>query len=312
MSLTSIPTGMFLVFLPACTSCCMCFLAAIFVPWACMLAPRHGFAIAKWCVAVVSGLLRSSQVWRGWPFLRGAVSIWRRGAHMVPQTPSRSPVAVQWLGVMPRLVSKSISSRPSPSPTVNMYNMAACQSRSRLGGSSRRLAPTHTRTHTHTHTHTCTGTRTRTCTHTQTQTYQHAKPNARTHAHPHLNGSSRLAAPPGLVPVSFCRVSTARVPTARPHSLARLGCGQCRGPAQKGHWPLSAATSAQPLGCVSAPAGTRRRRTARTFSFRKDSLMRCAFLSDSASGRVLGSRRAPSHPVHEASHRRFPSAATRF
>ena len=32
------------------------------------------------------------------------------------------------------------------------------------------------------------------------------------------------------------------------------------------HGPLSAATSAQPLGCVSAPAGTRRRRIARAFS----------------------------------------------
>ena len=52
-----------------------------------------------------------------------------------PQIPrsSASNAPVQWLGVMPRLVSKSLSSRavryihcrPSPSPTVNVYNMPA-------------------------------------------------------------------------------------------------------------------------------------------------------------------------------------------
>ena len=81
---------------------------------------------------------------------------------------TRSPLAasgaaIQWLSVMPRWVSKNISSRtthyircrPSPSPTVNVYNVPACPNRARphLRGSSRRLAPTHTRAHAHTHTH---------------------------------------------------------------------------------------------------------------------------------------------------------------
>ena len=82
--------------------------------------------------------------------------------------PSLLEVAVQWLGLMPRLVSKSLSSRatrytccrPSPSPTIKVHNMPAFPSRARpnLGGSSRRLAPTHThkrtRTYAHVHTHT--------------------------------------------------------------------------------------------------------------------------------------------------------------
>ena len=60
----------------------------------------------------------------------------------------------EWLGVMPRLVSKSLSTRatrylrcrPSPCPTVNVNSMPACPSRARpnLGGSSRPPAPTHT------------------------------------------------------------------------------------------------------------------------------------------------------------------------
>ena len=66
------------------------------------------------------------------------------------------------LGVMPRLVSKSLSSRaaryihcrPSPSPSVNVYSTPTCQGRACLNGSSRRPAPTPTRTHKHARTHT--------------------------------------------------------------------------------------------------------------------------------------------------------------
>ena len=82
--------------------------------------------------------------------------------------PERTQVAVQWLGVMPCLVSKSLSSRatrythcrPSPSPTVNVYSTPACQGRARLDGSSRRPAPTPTCMHKH-DAHTRTHTRTR-------------------------------------------------------------------------------------------------------------------------------------------------------
>ena len=58
--------------------------------------------------------------------------------------PRSKALSVQWLGIMPRLVSKSLSSRatryircrPSPSPTVNVCSMPACPSRARpnLGG----------------------------------------------------------------------------------------------------------------------------------------------------------------------------------
>ena len=82
--------------------------------------------------------------------------------------------------------TRYIRCRPSPSTTVNVYNMPACPSRARLnlGGSSRRLAPTHmrTRTHTHTHTRAHTHTRTHAHAHTHTRTPPHATTDTRTHA----------------------------------------------------------------------------------------------------------------------------------
>ena len=299
-----------------------------------------------------------------------------------------SQVAVQWLGVMPRLVSKSLSSRakryihcrPSPSPTVNLYSMPACQGRACLDGSSRRPAPTptrthkHARTHTHAHPHTRTGARTRP--RTRTRTRPSTNTNARTHTHTQANAQhtgtrastshrartrtgtrddpprqfvatacvfldgpesprskktrtvrARPAPQPGGAkrvgrsgaPTSTAssrqrranlndgirRVSTTRVPTARPHSLARPALWPMSGLRSEGgahHGPLSAATSAQPLGCVSAPAGTRRRRIARAFPLKgyADALRDPQRLGLQPC--VLGSCRAPRHVASARSH----------
>ena len=69
------------------------------------------------------------------------ISQWMRASDIDVERRS----AVQWLGVMPRLVSKRLSSRathyihdrPSPSPTILICNTPACQSRACLSGSSR-------------------------------------------------------------------------------------------------------------------------------------------------------------------------------
>ena len=128
-----------------------------------------------------------------------------------PQT-SVAQGRVQWLGIMPRVVSKSLSSRatryircrPSPSPTVNVYNMPACQSRARLNGSIRRPAPTPTRTHTHAHPHTRAQARARTRprTHTRTRPSTRTRTHARTrpraqahHAHAHAHAHAPAPAP---------------------------------------------------------------------------------------------------------------------
>jgi len=121
-----------------------------------------------------------------------------------------SATAIQWLGVMPRMVSKSLSSRatrytrrrPSTSPTVNVYNMPACQGRARLNGSSRRPAPTPTRTHTHAHPHTRAQARARDRAlayarpSTRTRTHARTRPRARAHhAHAHAHPHAPAPAP---------------------------------------------------------------------------------------------------------------------
>ena len=96
---------------------------------------------------------------------------------------------------MPRLVSKSLSSRatryircrPSPGPTVNVCSTPACQGRARLKGSSRRPAPTHTRTHTHAHQHTRAQARARDRAHT----HAHAPARERERAHAHAHARKR-------------------------------------------------------------------------------------------------------------------------
>ena len=111
--------------------------------------------------------VRPRRRWRSWRLRRMPTR--RRGGHLrnyiyiyiyiyTPPTTNERSQSNGWA----RLVSKSLSSRatryircrPSPSPTVNVYNTPACQGRARLNGSSRRPAPTHTRTHTYAHPHT--------------------------------------------------------------------------------------------------------------------------------------------------------------
>ena len=136
--------------------------------------------------------------------------------------------------VTPRLVSKKISSRatryircrPSPSPTVNVYNMPACPSRARpnLGGSSRRLAPTHTRT------------RTRTRTHTHTRARTSAR--ARTHAHrsqflssPHVRVRGKSA---GHCDVFFVRNTSSQSVLSSPQvGTQSKFAGHCEDPRQQ-------------------------------------------------------------------------------
>ena len=74
--------------------------------------------------------------------------------------------------------TRCIRCRQSPSPTVNIDNMPACQSRARpsLGGSSRWPAPAGTRTRTHTHTHT----------YTRTHAHAHAHTHMHTRMHTHM------------------------------------------------------------------------------------------------------------------------------
>ena len=86
-----------------------------------------------------------------------------------------------WFPKVSSRATRHIRCRPSPSPTVNVHSMPACPNRAQphLGGSSRRLAPTHTRTRTPTHTNK------HTHTHTHTHARAHARARARTHAHAH-------------------------------------------------------------------------------------------------------------------------------
>ena len=103
------------------------------------------------------------------------------------------------LGVMPRLVSKSLSSRatryihcrPSPSPSVNVYSTPACQGRACLDGSSRRPTPTPTRTHKHARTHA----------HAHPHTRAHARACDRAHAHAYKFMAANFALLPFTCPM---------------------------------------------------------------------------------------------------------------
>ena len=112
-------------------------------------------------VGQLVGLLPSSRTGRA----RGLSSFW--DTHHVRRDRTTASVVTapgSWRGLVGLHPSSRTTHyrhrRPIPSPTVKIYNPPAYQSRARLGGSSRRPAPTHTRMHTHTPTHTRTRTRT--------------------------------------------------------------------------------------------------------------------------------------------------------